>query len=117
MMNEKSYQVIEDYNSNYTDPLVITKNEKLTIGEKLSEWSGWIWCTNRFGKSRWVPKSYIEINGKTCKVKQDYEATELSVKIGDILIAEKEEADWILATNERGKRGWVPLRNVKICEK
>ncbi|MFX1572771.1 MAG: SH3 domain-containing protein [Promethearchaeota archaeon] len=115
-MKEKSYLVIEDYDSDYTEPLVITKGEVLIIGEKESEWSGWIWCTNKFGISRWVPAKYLEIRGKTCKMEQDYEATELSVKIGELLIAEKEEADWIWATNEKGKRGWVPLRNVKIQE-
>lgn len=116
-MKGKAYRVIEDYNSDYTEPLVITKGEILTIGEKESEWLGWIWCTNKFGKSRWVPENYLEIHGKTCKAKQDYEATELSVKIGEILITEKEEADWIWAANERGKSGWVPLRNVKILNK
>ena len=116
-MKGKSYQVIEDYNSDYTEPLVITKGEILTIGEKESEWSGWIWCTNKFGKSRWVPENYIEIYGRKCKAKQDYEATELSVKTGETLIAKKEEADWIWATNEREKSGWVPLRNVKILKK
>ena len=116
-MTRKSYRVIEDYDSDYTKPLVIAKGEILSIGEKESDWSGWIWCTNKFGKSRWVPENYLEIHGSTCKAKQDYEATELCVKIGERLIAEKEEADWIWATNERGKSGWVPLRCVKIFKK
>jgi len=116
-MKEKIYRVIEDYNSDYTEPLVISKGEILTIGKKESEWPGWIWCTNKIGKSRWVPENYLEIHGKTCKAKQDYEATELSVKIGEKLVANNKEADWIWATNEKGKSGWVPLRYVKILKK
>jgi uncharacterized protein YgiM (DUF1202 family) len=106
--------VIEDYESPYTEPLIITKGEILTIGKKESEWSGWIWCTNKFGKSRWVPESYLEIQETTGKAKQDYNATELTVRVGEELIIEKEEAEWYWVTNQRNRSGWVPIKNVKI---
>lgn len=110
----KRCRVIEDYDSPYTEPLLITKGEILTIGEKESEWSGWIWCTNTFGKSRWVPENYLEIHGNTGKANQDYNATELNINIGEELIIEKEEAEWFWVINPQGKSGWVPIKNVKI---
>lgn len=36
-MKEKKCRVIEDYNSPYTEQLLITKEEILSIGEKESE--------------------------------------------------------------------------------
>jgi len=113
-MKGKKCRVIEDYESPYTDPLIVTKGEILTIGEKESEWSGWIWCTNKFGESRWVPEKYLEIHGNTCKILQDYNATELTITVGEELIIEKEEAEWFWVINQRGKSGWVPIKNVKI---
>ena len=106
-------RVIEDYESPYVEPLKFAKGEILSIGEKESEWSGWIWCTNKFGKSRWVPESYLEIFGNTGKVKQNYNATELTIRVGEELIIEKEEAEWFWVTNQQGKSGWVPIKNVK----
>ncbi|UCC21261.1 MAG: hypothetical protein JSV62_08285 [Promethearchaeota archaeon] len=116
-MKEKKCRVIEDYKSPYTEPLIITKGEIITIGEKDSEWTGWIWCTNKSGKTRWVPENYLEIEGKLGKMKQDYNATELSVKVGEELIIEKEEAEWFWVVNQQGKYGWVPIRNVQIIKK
>ena len=107
-------RVIENYNSPYTDPWIITKDEILSIGQKESEWSGWIWCTNNSGESRWVPENYLEIQGDTCKAKRDYNATELSVNVGEELTIEEEEAEWYWVTNQQKKSGWVPIKNVEI---
>jgi uncharacterized protein YgiM (DUF1202 family) len=113
-MKGKKCRVIEDYNSPYTEPLKFTKGEILTIGEKESEWSGWIWCTNKSGESRWVPENYLEIDENTCKILQDYNATELSITVGEELIIENEEAEWFWVTNQQGNSGWVPIKNVEI---
>lgn len=113
-MKEKQCRVIEEYKSPYTDPLIINKGEILSIGEKESEWSGWIWCTNKFGKSRWVPENYLEINGNKAKMSRDYNATELSVNVGEELDIQEEEAEWYWVINQQGKSGWVPIKNVKI---
>ena len=115
-MKGKKCRVIEDYTSPYTDPLLIKEGEILTIGKKDSEWSGWIWCTNKFGDSRWVPKNYLEIRGKIGKAKQNYNATELSVNIGEELIIEEEEAEWFWVINQLGKSGWVPIKNVQFID-
>jgi uncharacterized protein YgiM (DUF1202 family) len=113
-MKGKKCLVIKNYSSPYTDPWVITKGEILSIGQKESEWSGWIWCTNNDGKSRWVPENYLEIQGNTGKPNRDYNATELNINVGDELIIEEEEAEWYWVTNQQGKSGWVPIKNVRI---
>jgi uncharacterized protein YgiM (DUF1202 family) len=106
-------RVIAEYQSPYSDPAVFSSGEELTIGEKESEWGGWAWCTNQDGKSRWVPETYTERKGDVGVMRCDYEATELSVTVGEELVMGEEESDWIWCTNREGKSGWVPADNVE----
>lgn len=109
--------VVADYHSPYTEPLAFGVGEELTAGERKSEWDGWVWCTNREGKSRWVPEAYVERKGNTCVMLRDYEATELSVRVGEVLtITGKEESGWVWCTNQAGQSGWVPGDNVGAGE-
>ncbi|MBN1218919.1 MAG: SH3 domain-containing protein [Anaerolineae bacterium] len=107
-------RVISAYQAAYPDPLVIKVGEKLTVGEKESEWSGWLWCTNQDGKSGWVPEKYVEHKGDIGVARFDYDATELSVDIGQELIIDCEESGWIWCTNQQGLQGWVPVVHLEI---
>ena len=60
--------------------------------KKESEWSGWIWCINGTGEMGWVPESNLKILETTCKVLQDYDATELSVDVGQELTIKMESS-------------------------
>ena len=102
------YRVIADYQSPYMEPFFIPKGERLQIGERDSDWPGWVWCTNAEGISRWVPESYIHRDGNKGQAVRDYEATELSVKVGEQLTGEQEESGWVWCTNQAGLSGWVP---------
>jgi len=113
-MKLKYCNVISDYKSPYTEPLKIRKGEILQIGNKESEWRGWVWGMNKDGKERWVPRKYIDIQYNSGKMIQDYEATELAVTIGEELKIEEEESGWVWVSNKEGKQGWVPLENIKI---
>ena len=113
-MKKRKCRVIKDYESPYTEPLVMSKGEILTFEEKECEWSGWIWCTNKFGESRWVPEKYLEIDGNKCKMVQDYNSKELNITVGEELTIEKEEAEWFWVINQKGVSGWVPIENVEI---
>jgi uncharacterized protein YgiM (DUF1202 family) len=108
----RTCRVISDYQSAYPDPLVIIAGEELTVADKETEWSGWLWCTNHRGKSRWVPEDYVERKGSTCIALRDYDATELSVRVGEELFLGEEESDWIWCTNRAGQSGWVPAENL-----
>jgi len=110
----KFCRVISDYKSPYTEPLKIRKGEVLQIRNKESKWSGWVWCMNKDGKERWVPRNYIDPQGNSGIMLQDYEATELTVFIGDELVIEKEESGWVWVSNVEGNKGWIPLEIIKI---
>ena len=112
-MKRKYSKVIVDYKSPYSDPLKIQKGENVQIRNKESEWPGWVWCKNIESKERWIPSSYLDIQGNLGMMLQDYEATELNVSIGEELVIEKEESGWVWVTNKEGKKGWVPMENIK----
>ena len=113
-MKLKYCTVISDYKSPYTEPLITRQGDILKIDIKESEWHGWVWCMNKDGIERWVPRNYLDIHGTSGTLIQDYEATEVSVSIGDELVIEKEESGWVWVSNVEGKKGWVPLENIKI---
>lgn len=108
----RTYRVISDYQSAYTDPLIISAGDQLRIGERESEWPGWLWCTTEQGISRWVPQAYVAREGDTALVLNDYDATELSVRAGEGLVAAQEESGWLWCTNRNGESGWVPVENL-----
>jgi len=110
---QRTCRAISEYQSAYPDPLIISAGEELMIGEKESGWSGWVWCTNQGGESRWVPEKYVERKGDTGIARYDYEATELSVSVGEELVMGKGESGWIWCTNQKGQSGWVPADDVE----
>jgi SH3-like domain-containing protein len=101
-------RVIKDYDTPYPEPFVIRKGDLLKPSERDSEWEGWIWCTNAEGKSAWVPESFLAIDGESARVLEDYDARELTVRVGDVLELIKEEAEWFWCRDKDGEFGWVP---------
>ncbi len=116
MKKKRIGRVIKAYQAAYPDPLIVKSGEKLIIGEKESEWPGWVWCTNARGKSGWVPKEYLESYGGFERARCDYDATELTVVAGERLSIHKIESGWAWCENEYHQSGWVPLEGIKMTE-
>jgi len=116
MLHKKTCRVIKAYRSAYPDPLVIKTGEVLSVEKKESEWAGWTWCVNNHGKSGWVPEKYLEINGDSCKALHDYDATELTVAVGEEWVILHEESGWFWCENKNGRTGWVPVDCVEILD-
>ena len=112
-MKNKVCKVIKPYLSAYPNPIKIKMGELVTINDKKSEWPGWTWCTDKNGKSGWIPDCYVRKEGSKSIALLDYEATELTVETGEILKIKKEECGWFWCINQRGVEGWIPSENVK----
>jgi len=110
----KNCKVIKAYRSAYPDPLIIKAGEVLTVEKKESEWAGWTWCVNKQGKSGWAPNSYLEINGDSCTALHDYDATELTIAVGEELTVLNEESGWFWCKNKEDCTGWVPVDCVEL---
>ncbi|MFX1496597.1 MAG: SH3 domain-containing protein [Promethearchaeota archaeon] len=115
-MIKKDCRVVKNHTASFSVPLILKKGEKLRLETKDSEWPGWIWVINKSKKSGWVPKSYLKIHGNNAIMLKDYDATELTVSIGEEFLIELEESGWIWVTSENGKSGWIPLENIEKIE-
>ena len=108
------YRVVAAHKSDVLDPLLVKTGEKLKVEAKQTVWSGWLWCTNQSDQSGWMPENYLVRQGNTGIARQDYDATELSVDIGEELIMGYEESGWIWCANQQGQHGWVPADHLEI---
>jgi uncharacterized protein YgiM (DUF1202 family) len=106
--------VIADWQVKYSDPLILRAGEGVTLGERDTEWPGWIWCINEAGKGGWVPEQYIEIRDTRGVARQDYSAIELAVKAGEQVRVGQRLNGWAWCTNASGQSGWVPERNLDM---
>jgi len=106
------YRVIEAYQPEFPDPWTARKGDRLSFERTETEWAGWIWCTSSSGKGAWVPENWVQIDGDSCVMRRDYNATELAVEVGEVLIVEFEESGWAWVRKENGEGGWVPFGNL-----
>ncbi len=115
-MEQKTRKVIKPHITTFPDPLKIKIGQSLTIIPKESEYPGWIWCVDRDGKDGWVPASYVKQYVDYGIALFDYDATELSVQVGEELTILKEESGWFWCRTRTGKFGWVPQENLMNAE-
>jgi hypothetical protein len=109
-------RVILPYQSQYPDAIVVCKGDALVVGQKDTEWLGWVWCTAPSGKCGWVPQRIISLDGDTCQALVDYDAKELTVAIGDELILFELESGWFLAQTGNGLKGWIPDNHIEMIQ-
>jgi hypothetical protein len=106
-------RVTSAYQAAYPDPLVIKVGERLQIGDRATDWPGWLWCINELGKSGWAPASYVDRRERIGLARRDYDATELSAQVGEELVVGYAESGWLWCTNRAGQSGWIPADNVE----
>jgi len=110
-----SARVIADYQAPFPDPISVHAGDKVSIDDsKKTDCHGWIWCTNQTGKSGWVPETYLDRHGNFGYLRCDYDAIELTVRVGEILTCHKEKSGFIWVTNRSGENGWVPSTHVEF---
>ena len=110
-------RVIEDYQAPYPDPIQANAGDEVKVDfEKETDIDGWVWCTNHAGKSGWVPKSCIEINGNQGKMIQNYNAIELTIHFDEQLTVHNQESGFYWVSNQAGQQGWIPCANVETME-
>jgi hypothetical protein len=108
-----SYRIVADYRAAYPDPIVMKAGEKLRVGERDEDNDAWVWCTGSSGKSGWGPAACVRLDEDAGTALRDCSAPGLSLRSADTLDILAEEASWVLASDQRGRFGWVPLENVE----
>jgi uncharacterized protein YgiM (DUF1202 family) len=106
--------VINAYKKAFPNPLILKAGDEICIEYRKTDWPGWVWGTTDDGKSGWIPESYIERMAQKTVLKRDYNATELTVEIGDTVDILDEESGWFWCRTESGDNGWIPKDNVRM---
>jgi len=110
-------RVVADYQAPYADPIQVDAGDEVVMDRgKQTDIAGWVWCTNSKGKSGWVPTDYIEQIGEVAKMRREYNAIELTARVGETLTVHKSESDFYWATNQKGLQGWIPISHVEAFE-
>lgn len=104
----ESARVIKKHESTYPDPLNLTTGESVSVEPRECEWPGWLWATDREGRSGWVPEAYLTVIDSTAELLRDYNATELDSEAGDNVEILERESGWALCRNADGAVGWLP---------
>ena len=76
-------------------------------GEEDTDFLSWYAC-DIAGHETFVPITFV----RDGKLARDYNPTELTPKVGDILEVREIVNAWLLATNEQGTTGWIPAEMV-----
>lgn len=110
-------RVIAAHEPQYPDPIRVQAGEPLEVSERADHWQDrpewvWRWCTDRRGKSGWVPETYIEQSGDTARARQDYAATELTAAVGELVSIQGQESGWLWCVTADGRNGWLPITSV-----
>jgi hypothetical protein len=108
-MTKPTHQVITDYSSPYTEPVLYKEGEPVEVLEKETEWPGWIWCVNSRGDKRWIPDVYLRVEGKKAWLLQDYNSRELAAQRDDVVTVFYQVNDWGWCRDSAGLEGWLPL--------
>jgi hypothetical protein len=98
-------RVIQGYQSQYPDPIVLRIGDVLMTGRNDTQWPGWVWCTAASGKSGWVPEIYLEFCANRCCARVDYDACELTVETGERLKLMLLESGWYWAQKNKRSKG------------
>ena len=110
------WNVIADHEPTYAAPIAVCTGEAVTLGDRDSEYPGWIWCVSASGSSGWVPEAYLDLAGRAGVARRDYDAVELRVHAGEQVTCTDEECGWVWARNAAGQEGWVPKSKLLPAE-
>ena len=112
------YLVIKERETEFPNPIKISKGEKVKCLEKSDEngeWGNWVLCKTSNNEG-WIPQQIIDENNGKGIILESYDATEFDLKIGEILVEEKVLNGWIWGYKEiePEKKGWAPLNHIEI---
>jgi hypothetical protein len=83
------------------------KGTMVTMDEECTHFLHWHPCVIE-GHETYVPECFVTSGKLIC----DYNPTELVAEVGDILEVQEIVYAWLIATNENGAKGWIPVESV-----
>jgi hypothetical protein len=114
--------VVQAHRASHEDPIALRVGDLITVGRRDTTWPDYVWCTGQDGREGWVPEAFLEATGGDAatgedatadatadvrRARRDYDARELDVAPGDVVLAGEEAGGWYWCEAADG-RGWVP---------
>jgi hypothetical protein len=106
-------RVIKAHKASFNYSVVFKKGDKVKVGHEDPDMPGWYWCENKNGVWSWIPEEYLDRAGAKGTITHDYDTTELTVDVGDVLGYAAEVMFWTLCRAHDGREGWVPTANLE----
>jgi uncharacterized protein YgiM (DUF1202 family) len=111
-MNSEPFRhgfIIKPYLQPYPDPIRVRAGERIIPDlTKQTNIPGWVWCSDERGKSGWVPKSWMRKQAGRWIISRDFDAIELTVKVGEPVTIHAAESGFVWVTTTEGRSGWIP---------
>lgn len=92
----------------------VQAGERVTLGDRDTEWPEFVWTALASGLGGWVPTALFDAERGQASALQDYDTKELDADPGDELVLHRELAGWWWAENARGESGWIPTRKLEL---
>ncbi len=108
-------KVVKEYISEFPNPLNLKMDETVFIEHLKVNHAGWKFCKTNDNEG-WIPESYLDINENHGRLKNNYDANELSLNEGQVLEVLNEESGWYWCKKEDGEFGWYPKEMTKIIK-
>ncbi len=115
-MSGRRGKIRHAYESVFPEPLIAAAGETLILEDRKAEWPGWLWGVHSCGRAGWVPEVFVEREDHHGTLHRDYDATELTVTVGQAVTPLLEYCGWLRCRTESGALGWVPAECVEIVE-
>jgi len=115
-MKSEKYIVISSYDSPYPDSIPFAIGEEVGVGTKYEDdpdWKDWYWCEANGEKEAWIPGQYLDIQGEKGTLNTGYDARELGIQAGEVVIVHKIVNGFGWAENSSGETAWAPLKYLK----
>ncbi len=113
-MTAQRARVTEQHRAPDRPAIRVQAGERVTLGDRDSEWPDFVWTALASGLGGWVPSALFDAERGQASALQDYDTRELDADPGDELVLHRELAGWWWAENARGEAGWIPTRKLEL---
>lgn len=105
--------VLEPHDASQPVSLSMRAGDAVRVGRRDDTWAEWLWCTAADGRESWVPEAFLELRpgGTEAVACRDYDATELTVRPGELVEVLEEVSGWLLC-RRGGDQGWIPAERL-----
>ncbi len=99
----------------FPTPIRVVAGEVVVLSGREELWDGhrWVWGCGPDGREGWVPDCFVDVTESKAVARVDYDASELSCAVGEILEPIRAVYGWVECRAAGGAVGWVPLRHLR----